>query len=245
MKKSLFIANWKMNKTQQEAQNFVDVLTHTPALFDKGEILIAAPFTLLPLLFTAVQQTPIQLAAQNMFYEESGAFTGEISPIHVQDAGCTHVIIGHSERRHVFLEDNTLLNKKNHAAAKHKLIAIYCIGETLEERKCGDAKTVVREQLQAGLESLSLPYIEQMIIAYEPVWAIGTGETATPEHAEKMHAFIRTLLPQKTRIVYGGSVNEKNAHALLQKPSIDGVLVGGASVDPHQFITLITSTHGQ
>lgn len=233
----ILAANWKMHKTAQETTDFIAQFTQFE-LPKRPEYIIAASPILLYDLGKNCANTPIQPAAQNMFYEEQGAFTAETSPLQLKDAGIAHVIIGHSERRHMFNEDNALLNKKMHTAQNQSITAIYCVGETLDERQNGKAQAVVEQQLTEGLAGLSPETLKSTIIAYEPVWAIGTGETATPEQAEEMHAYIATLVPEETRILYGGSVKPENAEELFAKPSIDGFLVGGASLEPKSFFEI-------
>lgn len=236
--KPLIAANWKMHKTQEEARAFIDTFLGQP-LPDDREVLFAASPTLLPVMSEFLFHREVLLAGQNMHFEDDGAFTGEVSPLQLKDTGATHVILGHSERRHIFGEDNEMLNKKLRAAEQHGITPIYCVGETLEQRNAGNAQTVVQEQLSRGLEGLSDEFKKTLIIAYEPVWAIGTGETATPEQAQEMHAAIRTQLPN-TRLLYGGSVKPDNAHELITQPDINGFLVGGASLDPESFRNIVT-----
>lgn len=232
----MVIANWKMHKVAATAQEYAAQLMaeKLPAC----DMIVAASFTLLPVLRNALLDSPILIAAQNMYTEDEGPFTGEISPVQLRDEGVAAVIIGHSERRRLFHEDNVLLNKKVQAAQRHGLLPIYCVGETTEERERGEAEHVVRSQIEQGLKGVDDTFIGNMIIAYEPVWAIGTGNNASPAQAEEMHAFIRTLVPQDTRILYGGSVTADNAASLAVQPSIDGFLVGGASVEAQHFLQI-------
>lgn len=241
---ALIIANWKMHKTIAESMDFVDELLQWKP--PEGRTMLIAPsFTALAAVgkrlhrTTASEGPHIGVVAQNMHYEDHGAFTGEVSPTQVKDAGATHVIIGHSERRHLFGETNEVLNKKIHAAEDHHLVTIYCVGETSAERKAGKAKDVVQQQIEQGLAKCSKEFLRSMIIAYEPVWAIGTGVNAEPEQAEEMHAFLKELLQKETRVLYGGSVKPENAAALIAQPSIDGFLVGGASLDPDSFKKIV------
>lgn len=239
--KPLIAANWKMHKTIKEAEQFFaefQQYTFSPEI----DILIAGSFPLLPKLVELFQNSPVHIAAQNMHPEECGAFTGEVSPVQLRDIGCTHVIIGHSERRHVFGEQQDFLNKKLSTAEKFDLIPLYCVGETEQERNAGKAKEVVQRQIQEGIAQLSANYREKLIVAYEPVWAIGTGQNASPKQAEDMHAFIRTLIPEKTTVLYGGSVKPENANDLFQKPSIHGFLVGGASLQASDFAKIILAS---
>lgn len=237
---TLIAANWKMHKTQEEARAFIDTLFGQELPDDRG-VLIAASPTLLPVMGELLFHRDVLLAGQNMHFENEGAFTGEVSPVQLKDTGATHVILGHSERRHIFGEDNQLLNKKLHAAQQHGITPIYCVGETLEERKSGNAQTVVQEQLEKGLDGLSKEFTKRLIVAYEPVWAIGTGETATPEQAQEMHETIRAQLPD-TQLLYGGSVKPENAKELIAQTDINGFLVGGASLEPDTFRAVIDAS---
>ena len=191
------------------------------------------------MLSATLEGCAVASAAQNMFFEEQGAFTGEVSPLQLKNAGVTHVLIGHSERRHIFGEGDEMLNKKLLAAEKHGLTPVFCVGETLEQRKAGEDVRVVTGQLTRGMEGLKPATVEQMVVAYEPVWAIGTGENATPEQAQEMHLVVRKHLPELTRIVYGGSVKPANAEELFSQPAIDGFLVGGASLSAADFRKII------
>lgn len=238
MNTPLIAANWKMHKNQEQARAFIDTFLSEELPTDR-EVLLAVSPTLLPVMGELLFRRDILLAGQNMYFEDEGAFTGEVSPSQLKDTNATHVILGHSERRQMFGEDNELLNKKMRAAEKHDITPLYCVGETLEERKSGNAAAVVKEQISAGLDGLSDAFKKRLVVAYEPVWAIGTGETATPEQAAQMHAAIRTLLPQETRLLYGGSVNAENCEALISQPDIDGFLVGGASLDPDSFREIV------
>lgn len=240
----LIAANWKMHKNQEQARAFIDTFL-SEELPQDCEVLFAVSPTLLPVMGELLFHREILLAGQNMHFEEEGAFTGEVSPAQLKDTNATHVILGHSERRHIFGEDNEMLNKKMLAAEKYGITPIYCVGETLEERKSGNAEAVVKEQITAGLEGLSEEFCTRLVIAYEPVWAIGTGETATPEQAAQMHAVIRGLLPKETRLLYGGSVNAENCAALISQPDIDGFLVGGASLDPESFREIVNVSRGK
>lgn len=242
----IIAANWKMNKTAAEAAVFIEGLKK--AYIAPGrEIIIAPPFTLLASVSELIVDTSIKLAAQNMHFAENGAFTGEISPAQVKDAGATHVIIGHSERRKIFKEDDGLLAKKLKAASEHQLLPIFCIGETREERETGRTFSVIETQLTEGLRLLNDEETKKIIFAYEPVWAIGTGITATPEQAEEVHNFISEFMqkkcfensPYNVKILYGGSVTPENIDVLLSKPSISGVLVGGASLKMDSFISIL------
>jgi triosephosphate isomerase len=241
-----FIANWKMHKTYAEAISFIE--------FFKGKnfnsditIIIAPPFTLLWPLSKHIEDTKLKLSAQNMYFEEKGAFTGEVSPIHLKDSGVEYVIIGHSERRNIFKEDDELISKKLKSAFTHNLIPIFCIGETLEQRQKGVTFDVLANQLKVGFSLLSKEEITNTIIAYEPVWAIGTGINATPKQVEEVHLFIQNYISKNyfqkghvdVKILYGGSVNQTNIYELMEIKKIDGVLVGGASLNADVFEKII------
>ncbi len=243
-------ANWKMNKNVAEATRFVEELGPRIQDLEGVEVILAAPFTALESLKTAIAGTPLKLAAQNVHPEPSGAFTGEISVSMLADVGCTYVIVGHSERRHLFGETNELVGRKVRAVFEGGLRPILCVGETLEERDASRTFEVVGEQLTIGLEGVDEDRATQLIIAYEPVWAIGTGKTATPDQAQEVHAFIRESLAksygataEEIPIQYGGSVKPDNVFALMDQPDVDGALVGGASLDPEAFYAIIRFDH--
>ncbi len=212
-----------------------------------SEIIVCPPFTSLETASELAKNTPIKVGAQNMFFEDKGAFTGEISASMLLSAGCDYVILGHSERRAIFNESNEWINKKIHKALSSGLKPIFCVGETLEERESGTMKDVLREQITAGLKDVSSAQMEEIIVAYEPVWAIGTGKTASPEQAEEVHKFIRDLIEEMFNkevadglvIQYGGSVKPNNAKELLSQPNIDGALIGGAALKSDSFIDII------
>jgi len=242
----LVAANWKMNKTIAQTIEYLDIFTELVKDIQKVDIMIAPSFTALSSASLKVEKTNIKLGAQNMYYETVGAFTGEISPIMLKELNVEYVILGHSERRHIFGEKDNLINKKVQSALENGIRPILCVGETLEERELGKTLNVVEKQIKSGLAGvyMDMPFID---IAYEPVWAIGTGINATPEQAEEVHRFIRSLINElsksndsKTRILYGGSVNEKNARELISQKHIDGFLVGTASLDPNRFYKIIT-----
>ncbi|TCK06499.1 triose-phosphate isomerase [Phorcysia thermohydrogeniphila] len=245
MRRLLIAGNWKMHKTVQEAVELVRELKNLVSDVNDRDILVCPPFTALYAVKKELEGSNIALGAQNMFYEEKGAFTGEISPLMIKDVGCSYVILGHSERRHIFGETDELINKKVLSAARHGLIPILCVGETLQEREEGKTKDVVERQVREGLKGLN--ETSEFVIAYEPVWAIGTGKTATPELAEEVHSFIREVLSEmfgaekadSVRILYGGSVKPENAAGLLRQPNIDGSLVGGASLKAESFAKII------
>ena len=246
-RKTLIAANWKMHKTISEAVAFVESLQREVGTFDDREVIIAPPYTALTAVRNALWRADFKLAAQNFHWEEKGAFTGEISGAMLKDAGCDGVILGHSERRQLFGESNEVVAKKLASAFRVGLLPILCVGEILEEREGGRTFTVVGTQLEQALRGLPVDQARQLAIAYEPVWAIGTGRTATPEQAQEVHAFIRescTILWDKTvansiRIMYGGSVKADNVDSLMARPDIDGMLVGGASLEVGSFRRIV------
>lgn len=254
-KRRPFIAgNWKMNLSLVEAKNLINEIKKiTPKVKDR-DILVAPSFVYLFAVKEVIGNSGIYLGAQNMHWDENGAYTGEVSASMLIEAGCTHVILGHSERRHLFNEDDELINLKVRAALQKGLIPILCVGEDLKEREEGATFDVIRSQIEG-----SLKYFIQgggvpngLIVAYEPVWAIGTGHTATPEQAQKVHEFIREWMSDnfspdfsmKLRILYGGSVKPENIRELMAEQDIDGVLVGGASLKAEQFIPIINYDQG-
>lgn len=248
MRKPLIVANWKMNKTVAEAESFIaQFLSLLPSELKDIEVAIAPPFTALHPLAKRLEGSGIKLAAQNVFYEEKGAFTGEISPKMLAELGCSYVIVGHSERRRYFGETDEMVNRKVRAALSCSLTPIICIGETLEERENEKTMEVVGSGLLEALKGVELEDPLSVVIAYEPIWAIGTGHTATPDQANEVHEFIRKKLMEGfgekigegIRIIYGGSVNAVNVSNLFKEKEIDGALVGGASLKPDSFATII------
>ncbi len=241
MKENYLFANWKMNKTLSEAMKFIECLEpHIQG--DTPTVAIFPSFPYLGYLKNALSNSKIFVGAQNMFYKEEGAFTGEVSPLMLKDFGIRFVLIGHSERRHIFKEDDELINKKVLAALNHGITPILCVGETIEDREKGNTKKVIEEQVNKGLASVKET---NFIIAYEPVWAIGTGINATPEQVVEVHKLIRNLLMEKFQdnvaympILYGGSIKKENFESLALQPEIDGGLVGGASLDCEHFKSL-------
>ncbi|MGZ3495340.1 MAG: triose-phosphate isomerase [Thermodesulfobacteriota bacterium] len=239
--------NWKMNKTVREAIDLVRELKTALSGAKGVEVAVAPPFTALFAVHQEIEGSPIGLAAQNLYWEEKGAFTGEISPIMVKEVGCHYVIIGHSERRQFFGETNETVNRRIKAALAASLKVIFCIGETLQEREEEKTFSVIEKQIEGGLRGLGHKEIRNMVIAYEPVWAIGTGKTATPEQAEEVHEFIRRKLEklysrevsEEIRIQYGGSVTPENVRGLMDQPNIDGALVGGASLKADSFSKIV------
>ncbi|QXE88715.1 triose-phosphate isomerase [Geomonas nitrogeniifigens] len=247
MRKPVIAGNWKLYKTKDEALALIEELAPLVAGVDNVEIVVAPVFTVLPTLPAALAGTSISLAAQDVFWEEEGAFTGEVSPRMLLDAGASHVIIGHSERRQYFGETDQTVNKKIKAALKGALVPIFCIGETLDAREAGDTFKVLERQVRGGLEGLTETQFAPVIIAYEPVWAIGTGKVATDEQAQEAHAFVRGVVARmfskaaadKVRILYGGSVKPDNVKGLMASPDIDGALVGGASLKGASFASIV------
>lgn len=248
--RKLFIAgNWKMNLTLDVAGDLARKLCgEMKNMGDTVEVGVCPPFVYLKDICEILKDSKIYVGAQNMHSEESGAFTGEVSGAMIKDIGCSHVIIGHSERRTIFNETDSMVNSKLKTALSLGLNPIMCVGEKLEEREAGTTEDVVGSQMSGGLNGLTSEQVGSLTIAYEPVWAIGTGKTATPEQANEVHAFIRSLITkdygndvaQSIRIQYGGSVNAKNAKELLSRPEIDGALVGGASLDAESFLSIIS-----
>ena len=247
MRTPLIAGNWKMYKTVSEAVELVEALLQGVGTVEIREVLICPPFTALYPLSPLLSDTPIALGAQDVFYEEQGAYTGAISPLMLSDLGCSYVIVGHSERRQIFGDDDSLVNRKLLAALAHGLRPILCVGESKPQRDSGEAEQLVVSQVRAGLSSVTAEQLSQVVIAYEPIWAIGTGDTATPADAQAMHATIRgTLgelysdeLAQQIRIQYGGSVKPDNVDELMSQPDIDGALVGGASLKADSFLRIV------
>jgi len=241
------VANWKLHKTIAEARQFVAVLEQQCPAPGPIDVVIAAPFTALAALQDQLRATPFLLAAQNLFWENSGAYTGEVSASMLVDVGCTYVIIGHSERRQYFGETDETVAKKVAAALQAGLRPIVCIGESLAQRQAGETLAVLERQVQHGLAACQSAAMSQVVLAYEPLWAIGTGVTATPSQAQEVHGFLRTLLTQvwgesvapTVRIQYGGSVRPENIAALMAEPDLDGALVGGASLDATTFAQIL------
>jgi triosephosphate isomerase len=236
-------ANWKMHKTVGETREFF--ASFLPMVKDVGDVdvVIAPPFTALPAAAEATKGGNVQLSAQDVFWEEKGAYTGEVAPGMLLDVGCRHVIVGHSERRQHFYEDDVAVNRKIKAARKAGLAVIFCVGETLDEREAGKTFDVVKREVEAGLSEVGP---ENLVVAYEPIWAIGTGKTATPEQAQEVHAFIRKILrnlfgekAEEMRILYGGSVTPENVDSLMSCGDVNGALVGGASLKPDSFARIV------
>lgn len=245
MRTPIIAGNWKLNKTVDEALDYAKVVSEQLNDLNDVEIIFAPPFTALAPLATALKNSSIILAGQNC-YPAEGAFTGEISPGLLRDVGCRAVIIGHSERRHLFAESDEFINQKIKAALSEGLRVIFCIGETLTERNENRTFEVLESQIRKGLAGLDSAAMCRLMVAYEPVWAIGTGQTASNEQAQEAHRFIRQLLAQlvdsstaeNTRILYGGSVKPDNIDGLMEQADIDGALVGGASLKAGDFIRI-------
>ncbi|WP_416729501.1 triose-phosphate isomerase [Fictibacillus sp. JL2B1089] len=247
MRKPIIAGNWKMNKTLTEARSFVEEVKGLVPSAETVDSVICAPALFLDSLADESEGTPLAIGAQNMHFEESGAFTGEISPVMLKDLNVQYVILGHSERRELFGETDELVNQKTHAAFKHGLTPIVCVGETLEQREADKTKDVVKEQTEKGLSGLTDEQMKQTVIAYEPVWAIGTGKTASSEDANEVCAYIRSVVADQfsqdvadaVRIQYGGSVKPDNIKELMDMSDIDGALVGGASLEPKSYLQLL------
>jgi triosephosphate isomerase len=249
MRKKVIAGNWKMNKTLVESQELVSKIINGLGKDNKCDVIVSPPFTSLSEINSLIENTPVKLGAQNMHFEESGAYTGEISVNMLKSVGCEYVILGHSERRAIFNESDEFINKKTKAALDKKLKVIFCVGELLEQRERGITMDVISEQIAKGLDEISSSAMSEIIIAYEPVWAIGTGKTATPQQAQEVHSFIRELISKKYSssiaenliIQYGGSVKPENAGELLSQKDIDGALVGGACLKADSFLGIIAS----
>ncbi len=242
----IIAGNWKMFKTASEAVAFVNEVKGK-AEGEGVQSVICAPFTALPALAEAVKGTALKVGAQNLHFEDNGAFTGEISGVMLDDLGVDFVIIGHSERRAYFAETDETVSKKVHAALRHHLIPIVCVGENLEEREKGLTKDVVRKQTEAAFQGLDASEAARIVVAYEPIWAIGTGKSSTAGDANEVIGYIRSVIrgmfgdltAEQVRIQYGGSVKPDNIRAFMEQPEIDGALVGGASLDPASYIALV------
>ncbi len=240
--KNFIAANWKMNKTIAETKEFLRAfLPLVSSVTD--DVVIAPPFTSLAAAAEALSGSNVRLSAQDVFWEEKGAYTGEVSPGMLLDIGCNHVIVGHSERRQYFHEDDAVVNRKIKAARKAGLDIIFCVGESLAEREAGKTFDVIRNEVERGLADVAP---EALVVAYEPIWAIGTGKTATPDQAQEVHAHIRSLLvslygnqANEIRILYGGSVTPENVDSLMACRDINGALVGGASLKPESFARIV------
>ncbi len=242
--------NWKMYKTPGEAVASAKALKVRLINVQEVDVVICPPFPALVPVHEILKESKISIGGQNLHWEDEGAFTGEVSAQMLKDAGCKYVIVGHSERRHVFGETDQEINKKIRKSQEKGLVPIFCVGEKIEETRNGLTQKVVEEQMRSGLAEVKITDADAFVAAYEPVWAIGTGETATPQQAEEVHLFIRELLCEmfgenigtRIRIQYGGSVKPTNAEELMQQENIDGALVGGASLNVDSFTEIIKST---
>jgi triosephosphate isomerase (TIM) len=249
MRKKVIAGNWKMNMNLHQSQKLVSEIINGLGKDSKAEVIVCPPFTSLSEVNSLVKGMQVKLGAQNVYYEQSGAFTAEISADMLKSVGCEYVILGHSERRVIFKESDELINKKIKTSLAKELKPIFCIGELLEQRESGETMKVVSSQIEKGLEGITTEQMKNVIIAYEPVWAIGTGKTATPEQAQEVHSFIRELVAKKFSpsiaesliIQYGGSVKPDNSGKLLSQKDIDGALVGGACLKPDSFLSIIAS----
>jgi len=252
MRTPIFAGNWKMYKTVHEAVAFTKEFRRMVAAVHGAEIVLAPPFTAVHAVVEAAHGSNIAVAAQNLYWEKEGAFTGEVSAGMIKATGAEYVIIGHSERRRLFRESDASVNRKTMAALGSGLIPIVCIGETLDEREAGQTLAVLDRQMKDGLDALASTHVAGLVLAYEPVWAIGTGRNATPQQAQDAHAHIRGRLRQwfgadaadACRVLYGGSVKPDNIRDLRAQPDVDGALVGGASLDPRQFFDIVTGGLG-
>jgi triosephosphate isomerase len=247
VRRPIIAGNWKMHKTIQESVELVSTLKRNLSGVHHCEIVVCPPFTSLIVVKEVIDGTNIVLGAQNMFWEKKGAYTGEISPEMLVSVGCKYVIIGHSERRQYFHETDETVNKKMLSAFASGLIPIVCVGETLQEREKNITFQVIEKQVKIGLANIPSNKVESLVIAYEPVWAIGTGKTATPEQAEEVQAYIRAIYSEmygsipaeNIRILYGGSIKPENISELMKQKNIDGGLVGGASLDADSFTKIV------
>jgi triosephosphate isomerase len=246
-RKIIMAGNWKMHRTVGESVALVEQLKEALGGVSEREILVCPPFTALNAVAETLRGSNIQVGAQNLYPEEEGAFTGEISPKMLLDVGCSYVILGHSERRQYFQESDQFINQKLKVALEYGLKPILCVGETLEQRAEGRQKTVVSMQVYRGLNDIPAEAMGKVAVAYEPIWAIGTGRTATPSQADEMHLTIRNnlsglyedVVAQDVCIMYGGSVKPGNVDDLMSQPEVDGALVGGASLDAESFIRIV------
>jgi len=247
LRKPIIAGNWKMNNLFSEAVELARGVKNGVGTIPDKEIVLCPPFTVLSSVNEVIKGSLIKLGAQNMHWKVSGAYTGEVSPLMLKDVGCSYVILGHSERRQHFGETDEMVNKKTRTAFSTGLIPIVCVGETLEQREKGETLRIVREQIRTGLSGLTRQEVKGLVVAYEPVWAIGTGKTATPDQAEEVQQFIRKLIggmfgeeeAQAIRILYGGSINPENISALMSCDNVDGGLVGGASLNLESFLKII------
>jgi triosephosphate isomerase len=251
MRKKIIAANWKMHMTCEEAGTYIETLLRELSQDEPVEVVIIPPFTAISKVSALLSHSQlVKVGAQNMYFEKSGAFTGEVSAAMLRELFVRYVVLGHSERRRIFNESDELVNKKTRAAHEAVLKPIVCIGETLEERDGGKVEEVLDRQIRGSLAGLGAKEMTETVLAYEPVWAIGTGRTATPAQAQEAHAFIRSTIAkvwdeataEKVRIQYGGSVKPENTAALMGQKDIDGALVGGASLDPRAFAQIVKAS---
>lgn len=246
-RRPLIAGNWKMHTTLAEARSLARAVVAASSGLTDRDVMIAPPCTALTAVQEELPGSKVLLAAQNVCWEEKGAFTGEISPLMLKEAGCSMVIVGHSERRHIFHEDDALINKRIQGALRFGLIPVFCVGETLAEREDGRTMQILEGQLRQGLSGVVITAPAALVIAYEPVWAIGTGKTASEEQAQEAHAFIRKVMADiyekniasQMRILYGGSVTSGNVDSLMRQKDVDGALVGGASLKAESFERII------
>lgn len=246
-RRPIMAGNWKMNLLVAEAESLVKALIAGMDGTEEVDVVVAPPFTSLFPVAKVLAGSPIALAAQNLHWDDFGAYTGEICAKMLKDLGCQYVIIGHSERRQYFNETNQTVGKRLKAVLQEGMVPIFCVGEVLEERKGGQTLAVVEKQIREGLEGISIKRAGEMVVAYEPVWAIGTGETATPDQAQDVHAAIRKVIKdlygeevaEGIRIQYGGSVKPDNVRTLMSQPDLDGALVGGASLKTESFLGIV------
>lgn len=247
MRKQVIAGNWKMNKTHKEAESFINEVKGKVPSKENVESVVCAPFPFLQKLVEETKDSDVEIGAQNMYFEENGAFTGEVSPVMLKELGVTYVVLGHSERRDVFGETDETVNKKVHAAFDHDLTPIVCVGESLEQRESDETMNHIESQITKAVEGLTDDQVKQLIIAYEPIWAIGTGRTASSEQANEVCTHIRKVVgklsgdeaAEAVRIQYGGSVKPANVDELLSQSDIDGALVGGASLEADSFLKLV------
>jgi len=247
MRKKIIAGNWKMNKVSSEVDQFIAEAVKQVPDDDQVEAIVCAPFPYLKGLAEAAKGSPVKIGAQNMHFEADGAFTGEVSPVMLKDIGVSHVIVGHSERREIFGETDDVVNKKTHAAFDHGLTPIVCVGETLEQREANETMAHIEAQVTNGLKGLTADQVTETIIAYEPIWAIGTGKTASSSDANDVCAHVRNVIKslyseavsEAVTIQYGGSVKPANIEELLNESDVDGALVGGASLEVDSFVQLV------
>lgn len=252
-RRSLIVANWKMFKTSAETENFIKTFLNQFPSSVSAEVAICPPYPWLTIAAQLLKGSSVALGAQNLNENPSGAFTGEVAPPMLVDAGCKYVIVGHSERRQIFGETDALVNKKIRAAFDNNLIPIVCVGETLAEREANQTLAIVTRQVKGALEGLPSQHTQRVVLAYEPIWAIGTGRTASPAQAQEVHLAIRDILKDQygsltahhVRVLYGGSVKPDNMASLMACEDIDGGLVGGASLDPASFLAIVNYANRQ